>query len=199
MKSKGALLFIVLFTALTGFLPSVAADKTIFVFSDLHVMAPSLLDNPTNKQWKNDLANSKIMLDFSASMFDLLVEKTLSEKPDLVLITGDLTKDGEVESHQCVKERLDKIKAAGIKVLLIPGNHDRGYMDNALVYANDTITVAKTFDNPTFFDYYKGYGFDDNSQLYDYSMNYVTEPLPGLTLIGIDKGIWCHYSEGVRS
>ena len=197
MKSKGALLFIVLFTALTGFLPSVAADKTIFVFSDLHVMAPSLLDNPTNKQWKNDLANSKIMLDFSASMFDLLVEKILSEKPDLVLITGDLTKDGEVESHQCVKERLDKIKAAGIKVLLIPGNHDRGYMDNALVYANDTSTVAKTFDNPTFFDYYKGYGFDDNSQLYDYSMNYVTEPLPGLTLIGIDTGIWCQYREGV--
>lgn len=197
MKLKRALLIIVLSTALTGFLPSVAADKTIYVFSDLHVMAPSLLDSPTNKQWKNDLAKSKIMLDVSVSMFDLLVEKTLSEKPDLVLITGDLTKDGEVESHQCVKERLDKIKAAGIKVLLIPGNHDRGYMDNALVYANDTSTVAKTFDNPTFFDYYKSYGFDDNSQLYDNSMNYVTEPLPGLTLIGIDTGIWCQYREGV--
>ena len=101
MKLKRALLIIVLSTALTGFLPSVAADKTIYVFSDLHVMAPSLLDSPTNKQWKNDLAKSKIMLDVSVSMFDLLVEKTLSEKPDLVLITGDLTKDGEVESHQC--------------------------------------------------------------------------------------------------
>ena len=82
-------------------------EKTIFVFSDTHVMAPSLLDSPTNKQWKNDLANSKTMLDLSTTMFDLLVEKTLTEKPDMLLLVGDLTKDGEVESHQYVRERLD--------------------------------------------------------------------------------------------
>ena len=197
MRLAGKTLIVELIVALAGIMPSAAANKTIFVFSDIHLMAPSLLDSPDNKQWKNDLANSKIMMDLSIPMFDLLVEKTIAEKPDLVLITGDLTKDGEVESHECVKERLEKISKAGIKILLIPGNHDRGYMDNALVYANDTSTTAKTFNNPTFFNYYKEYGFDDNSILYDNSMNYVTEPLPGLSVIGIDTGIWCQYRDDV--
>ena len=197
MRRKKNILIFMFITLLLGIIPSIAADKTIFVFSDTHVMAPSLLDSPTNKQWKKDLANSKIMMDLSVSMFDLLVEKTLSEKPDLVLITGDLTKDGEVESHQCVRDKLDEIRAAGIKVYVIPGNHDRGYMDNALVYANDTSTIAKTFDGRTFFQFYDKYGFGSDTEQFDNGMTYVTEPLPSLTLIGIDTGIWCQYQEGV--
>ena len=186
-------IILVVFTCLSA---TADTEKTIFVFSDTHVMAPSLLDSPTNKQWKNDLANSKTMLDLSASMFDLLVEKTLKEKPDMLLIAGDLTKDGEVESHQYVREGLDKIREAGIKVYITPGNHDRGYMDTAYKYANDTSTVAETFDNYSFPEYYKDYGFNDDTERFDYSMSYITEPFPGLTLISIDTGIWCWYREG---
>lgn len=171
-------------------------DKTIFVFSDTHVMSPSLLDTPTNHQWINDLANSKTMLDLSTTMFDLLVEKTLTEKPDMLLIVGDLTKDGEVESHQYIRERLDKISNAGIKVFVVPGNHDRGYMDTAYKYANDTSTVAETFDNYSFPEFYKNYGFGNDTEQFDNTMSYVTEALPSLTLIGIDTGIWCWYREG---
>ena len=171
-------------------------DKTIFVFSDTHVMSPSLLDTPTNHQWINDLANSKTMLDLSTTMFDLLVEKTLTEKPDMLLIVGDLTKDGEVESHQYIRERLDKISNAGIKVFVVPGNHDRGYMDTAYKYANDTSTVAETFDNYSFPEFYKNYGLGNDTEQFDNTMSYVTEALPGLTLIGIDTGIWCWYREG---
>ena len=173
-----------------------AADKKIFVVSDTHVMAPSLVDSPSNKQWVSDLAKSKTMLEFSAPMFDLLVEKTIAEKPDLLLITGDMTKDGEVESHEYVLERLDRIRDAGIKVCVIPGNHDRGYMENAFKYANDTCTVAETLDNQTFPQYYKDYGYGDDSERFESTLSYVTEPLPGLTLIGIDTYIWCWYWEG---
>ena len=192
---RRTLIFIILvvFTCLNA---TADTEKTIFVFSDTHVMAPSLLDSPTNQQWKNDLANSKTMLDLSTTMFDLLVEKTLTEKPDMLLLVGDLTKDGEVESHQYVRERLDKIRNEGIKVFVTPGNHDRGYMDTAYKYANDTSTIAETFDNYSFPDFYKDYGFNEDTERFDYSMSYITEPFPGLTLISIDTGIWCWYREG---
>ncbi len=190
------ILTLVAMVVLVGLKASADTDKTIYVFSDTHVMDPSLLDSPTNRQWKNDIANSKTMLELGPQMFDLLIERTLREKPDMVLITGDLTKDGEVESHHYVRERLDKLKNAGIKVYVTPGNHDRGYMDTAYKYANDTSTVAETFDNYSFPEYYKDYGFDDTTERFDYSMSYITEPMPGLTLISIDTGIWCWYREG---
>ena len=196
MRFLMRLLTLVMMVVLADFTASADTDKTIFVFADTHVMAPSLLDSPTNHQWKNDLANSKTMLELGPKMFDLLVEKTLTEKPDIVLIAGDLTKDGEVESHQYVRERLDKIKNAGIKVYITPGNHDRGYMDTAYKYENDTSTVVETFDNYSFPEFYKDYGFDDTTERFDYSMSYITEPMPGLTLISIDTGIWCWYREG---
>ena len=103
MRFLMRLLTLVMMVVLADFTASADTDKTIFVFADTHVMAPSLLDSPTNHQWKNDLANSKTMLELGPKMFDLLVEKTLTEKPDMVLIAGDLTKDGEVESHLYVR------------------------------------------------------------------------------------------------
>ena len=75
MRGKRNKIIFVFITMLLGIMPSIAANKTIFVFSDPHVMAPSLLDSPTNKQWKNDLANSKVMMDLSVSMFELLVHQ----------------------------------------------------------------------------------------------------------------------------
>ena len=37
------------------------AAKKIFVLSDIHVMAASLLDSPDNTAWQEDLANNKKM------------------------------------------------------------------------------------------------------------------------------------------
>ncbi len=196
MRLLRRIIAIVTLALLANYTTMANTDRTIFVFSDTHVMAPSLLDTPTNHQWKNDLSNSKTMLDLSTTMFDLLVKKTLTEKPDMLLIVGDLTKDGEVESHQYIRERLDQIRDAGIKVFVVPGNHDRGYMDTAYKYANDTSTVAETFDNYSFPEFYKKYGFGNDTEQFDNTMSYVTEPFPGLTLIGIDTGIWCWYREG---
>ena len=197
MKSFAKALLVALLAALPAVVPTKAAEKTIAVISDIHLMAPSLLDSPDNQQWRHDLANSKTMQELSATMLDLLVEKILTQKPDILLITGDLTKDGEVESHHYVRERLDRIRNAGIKVYVIPGNHDRGFMERALVYANDTSTVAEQFNNATFAEFYKDYGYGNDTQRFDETtLNYVVEPIPGLTIIGLDTAIWCWYNTG---
>ena len=172
-----------------------AAERTIYVLSDAHVMDPSLVDSPTNKAWKNFLQTDKTMPELSARIFDLLVDKIIAEKPDLLLMPGDLTKDGEVVSHQYVVQRLARIEAAGIPVYVIPGNHDRGWMDDALVYANDTCTAAEMLDNNGFAEYYRNYGYDSDTEHYENTLTYTVDPLPGLTLIGIDTGIWSQYRD----
>jgi 3',5'-cyclic AMP phosphodiesterase CpdA len=88
-------------------------------------MAPGLLVND-GKAWQNYLAGSRKMVDKSAEIFDALVDTVLKERPDAVLIPGDLTKDGALLSHEYVVSRLDTLLKAGIPAFVIPGNHDLG-------------------------------------------------------------------------
>lgn len=164
------------------------AAKKIFVLSDIHVMAASLLDSPDNTAWQEDLANNKKMQDLSIPIFDALVEEIVQEQPDLVLITGDLTKDGEIESHDYVVKKLTEIENSGIPVYVIPGNHDRGWQEGAKKYENNTSSATKYMSESRFRNYYIPFGYGEGSEVHDSSLSYVTEPFPGLTLIGLDSG-----------
>ena len=164
------------------------AAKKIIVLSDIHVMAASLVDSPDNVAWQEDLANNKKMQDLSIPLFDTLVDTILKEHPDLVLITGDLTKDGEIESHDYVVKKLTEIENAGVPVYVIPGNHDRGWQEGAKKYENNTSTATKYMSESRFLRYYEPFGYGEGSEVHESSLSYVTEPFPGLTLIGLDSG-----------
>lgn len=162
------------------------ADKRICVLADIHVMAPSLLDRSDNRAWLSDLADNKKMQDLSVPVFDSLVERIKADRPDALLIAGDLTKDGETESHKYVQNKLTEIQAAGIAVYVIPGNHDRWWNEGARKYANNTFTAASYFSDAKFAAAYKDYGYSGNSERHTSTLTYATRLWPGLTLIGTD-------------
>ena len=45
-------------------------------------------------------------------------------RPDLVVISGDLTQRARVEQFRAAAAWLNRLRAAGLKILVIPGNHD---------------------------------------------------------------------------
>ncbi len=49
---------------------------------------------------------------------------TLAQKPDAVLITGDLTDHGRAAEYAHLAELLAPLQDAGLPVYLLPGNHD---------------------------------------------------------------------------
>lgn len=163
-------------------------DKTIVVLADPHVMAPSLLVNE-GKAWTNYLAGQRKLVDYSQALFDLMMSKIKDEiRPDLVLIPGDLTKDGEQVSHAYVIAKLDELRSAGIPTLVIPGNHDRGKNGNAVYYDGDKTTPADVATNDWFATQYAAYGYGPGSEREPTTLTYATEPIPGLVVIGIDSG-----------
>lgn len=162
------------------------ADKRIYVLADTHVMGPSLLDRSDNKAWQADLAGYKTMQELSVPIFDTFVEQIIADKPDLLLMVGDLTKDGETESHRYVRDKLTEIQAAGIGVYVIPGNHDRWWNEGARKYAGNTYTAASYFSDARFAATYHDCGYGGNSERHGASLTYATRPYPGLTLIGAD-------------
>ena len=118
------------------------AQTRIAVLTDTHVMAPELLVSD-GTAWQSYLASDRKLVDYSQQLFDLVTDRIKNEiRPDLLLITGDLSKDGEIASHNYVAGKLASLKAAGIPSLVIPGNHDLG-TSNAKVYNGDNATNAE--------------------------------------------------------
>ena len=85
----------------------------------------------------------------------------------MLLTTGDLTEGGQLKSHEYVKDKLDELRAAGLKIFVIPGNHD--------------LTGSVDFG-----EFYKDFGYSEATA--QEGLSYVAEPFAGLTLIGINSG-----------
>ena len=161
----------------------------IVVLSDPHVMAPELLVS-NGYAWTKYMNGQRKMVDYSQALFDEMVIRLKDEiKPDLVLITGDLTKDGERLSHAYVKGKLDELRASGIRTLVIPGNHDRGGSIDAVVYDNILTYPAEVATDEWFATQYADYGYGESSEREATTLTYACEPVSNLVVIGIDSGI----------
>ena len=140
----------------------------IAVISDPHVISKEMAVNSEN--WETTVNSSRKLLDYSKEVFDVLMAKFTSEKPDILLISGDLTEDGGEASHHYVAAELAKLEAAGVKVYVIPGNHDIGMYQSESEFAQT----------------YRDFGYDEETVDAN-SLSYACEPVPGLILIGIDS------------
>ena len=180
---------LLLITLLVGICCGVSAQtqKKMVVLSDPHVMAPSLLESD-GTAWTNYLNKERKMVDNSQLLYDEMMTRIMTASPDLVLITGDLTKDGEQVSHEYVISKLNELRASGIQVLVIPGNHDRGANRNAVYYNGVSTTAAAVADNDWFAEHYVNYGYGNSSEREETTLTYACEPIDGLVVIGIDSG-----------
>ena len=156
----------------------------IAVISDLHVMAPELLVKEGDA-FEAYLNRDRKMLRESTEILDTLASDILDLKPDLVLVTGDLTKDGERASHHIVASQLQRIVDAGIQVLVVPGNHDINNPD-AKYYDGDTTTPAETITRNEFATIYHNMGYDERSRRDPDTLSYCHDVGNRLTILAID-------------
>ena len=171
--------------AVLGVMPTMAQTKMV-VLTDTHVMAPELLVSD-GTAWQTVLANDRKLVDYSTQLFDKALTIIKDDiRPDIVLMTGDLTKDGEVLSHRYVADRLRTLLSAGIKVLVIPGNHDWG-TSNAKYYDGETSWDAEKPTMAQLAEIYAPYGYEDCEREAT-TLTWAREPVEGLVLIGIDSG-----------
>ena len=178
----------------TGQVSAINNQKMV-VLSDPHVMAPGLLVNE-GTAWTTYLNGQRKLVDYSQRLFDDMIVRIKRDlRPDLVLISGDLTKDGEQVSHEYVTSKLDELRTIGIKTLVIPGNHDRGSNSDAVYYDGESTTAATVATNEWFATQYANYGYGVSSEREGTTLTYACEPITGLVVIGIDSGTDGNVSE----
>ena len=159
---------------------------TIAVLADNHYMDPSLLikDGPAFQDYL--VTNGKLLAASDALMQEAIYELIhATPKPDLVLVPGDLTKDGELVCHVSVHLYLRQLIQAGIKVRVITGNHDI-YNPHSYQYDSATQTRVQNIGPDKFRSIYSDCGYSDALYTDPYSLSYVSEPLPNLWLLAID-------------
>ena len=158
--------------------------KSIIVLSDIHVMAPQLLEK-RGTAYNNYLSQDPKLLEYSGEVLECLVGEMLQRNPDLVIIPGDLTKDGELVSHQLVVKALSRLRSANIPVVVVPGNHD---IDNpeGYYFNGDTTRPAERTSPEQFKSLYADFGYNQAYAKDPASLSFVCEPLEGLVLLCID-------------
>ncbi|MDO4428240.1 MAG: metallophosphoesterase [Atopobiaceae bacterium] len=172
---------------------------TFAVMSDVHLFSPDLWsDCPDYTTAEN---SDRKMFRESSDILDKALADVVAAKPDMVLVPGDLTKDGERVCHEWVRDRFaaarQQLVAAGAdtQFYVINGNHDlnnhhgRDFSDGSSVDAERT-------DPLTYKSLWAECGYTD-TVVYDAggtadgSLSYVAHPCPGLTLIAVDT---CKYN-----
>ena len=157
----------------------------VALMTDIHVMAPELLKQK-GKAFDDAMAGDRKMLDLSADIFSSIVDSLIQLRPHLLLIAGDLTKDGERLSHELVAAELTRLRKAGVRSLVIPGHHD---VKNpyAVCFDGDNTTPADDVLEDDFRTIYQNFGYNKEVNLQDTSsLSYIAEPITGLCVIGID-------------
>ena len=168
------------------------APETVkfMVLSDIHYFDPTLFTIPINSSFQAYLAvDRKLIVESSAILVNVLAA-VQAEKPNFLLISGDLTKDGEKIDHQLLATLFKSLTDKGIKVLVIPGNHD---VNNPASY-NFLQSAQTKVDNVTAADFatiYANCGYGNALERDPSSLSYVSEPIQGVWVMGIDD---CHYS-----
>ncbi|MBP8640390.1 MAG: metallophosphoesterase [Oscillospiraceae bacterium] len=158
-------------------------DTSFAVISDTHYYDTDL--GTTGAAFEECLASDRKLLKESAQLLELAVDRIIESDVKFVLVSGDLTKDGEKINHEKVAEQLQRIVDAGKKVFVVPGNHD---VNNPLAvkYVGDGTEPVDNVSAEDFAQIYNNFGYSDALLRDDNSLSYVAEPQDGLWIVALD-------------
>ncbi|NWG13904.1 MAG: metallophosphoesterase [Acidobacteria bacterium] len=169
--------------------PPAYPDVRFAVLSDPHLMDPALWGE--GAAIEAYLREDRKLLRESSDILEEAVHLLKELPADLVLVPGDLTKDGERSSHLLMAERLRAIEAAGKKVFVICGNHDVLNRE-AFRYDGEARIPVDSVSPEEFAEIFAEFGYGEALNRDPASLSYVAEPLPGLQILALDG---CLYRE----
>jgi 3',5'-cyclic AMP phosphodiesterase CpdA len=174
-------------------LPAPAYPEARFaVISDPHLYDPRL--GTEGEAFQKDMLYGRKLLSAGPELLAAALQRVEETGARFLLIPGDLTKDGERQSHLLMAERLSAIQARGIRVFVVPGNHDILNPQAASYDGNGETPVAHVTP-AEFADIYSDFGYGDALYRDPGSLGYVAEPVPGLWLLAVDSA---NYAGNVR-
>ena len=117
-------------------------------------------------------------------------EQAETLKPDVIILSGDLTLNGEKESHKELAKKLDQVEKDGIQVVVIPGNHDINNK-NAASFDGRSRQQDESITGDEFAEIYNDFGYEEALSRDPASLSYTYDLGPDMRLLMLDS---CQYS-----
>lgn len=161
------------------------APLKINVISDIHCYSKSLgITGPDfekdNQKSANDLIHNEEIL--SA----LSKQLSSADEPEIILVSGDLTHNGEYESHKAAVSFLQSLQSAGKRVYVITATHDYSSNGESKRYTKDGSVPEPAAKRSELFDMYYGFGPKEAIAVHKESMSYIVQLCEGYRLFALN-------------
>lgn len=176
-------LFIFTLLLLALILPAQAEEARIVEVSDLHYLSRALVEEPDTLMRILASSDGKVT-HYTPEICRAFVDRMLEERPDAVLISGDLTLNGGRESHAELIDLLRPLREAGIPVLTVPGNHDETGV--AYRFTTQGAEAVEGMEPEEFMERYADFGYADARSRDEASFSYLYEVTPTLWVLALD-------------
>ncbi len=191
-------------------------DYKISVLSDIHVLKSELIEK--NDAFDKAMNSDRKMFVQSEGLLNSGLDIAKNNGSKIVLVSGDLTKDGEYISHEYVNNILKEYeKENNAEVFVVPGNHDINNL-NALDFTKynqetEKVENARLTNSDEYMEIYNELLYKDALELYKDSKEFkryqekvgrigkdaqgytsyisrVGDKSNGITIIGLDTAIY---------
>lgn len=173
---------------LSALLPASASAQetshTFMIATDPHYISPALTDHGEYFTKMIAAGDGKMTM-YIDELTDAFIEEVISAKPDCLILSGDLTFNGAKKSHEDFAAKLRRVDQSGVKVLVLPGNHDL-YCYAAAKFEGNSYTRVSGITSKEFAAVYHDLGFDEALSRDPYSLSYIAEPVPGVRVLMLD-------------
>lgn len=154
---------------------------SMIIASDIHYLSPEY----RGEYFKEPSAifDGKLT-HYSPEYFDAFLAEVVEKEPEVLILSGDITLNGSIKSHEEVVEKLTAVQEAGVDVVVIPGNHD--VKSTAGDYTPKEPVIVESASSEDFMKMYESFGPAQALSRDETTFSYIYEVTPYLRLLMID-------------
>ncbi len=158
------------------------------VATDIHYLASSLTDKGVAFQKYTNSGDGRQLI-YIEEIVEALKFNVIEKQPEVLIISGDLTNNGEKASHEELALKFSEIEKGGTEVLVVPGNHD---VNNpwARAFEGEKQVVTESVTAQDFESIYSDFGFNQAISRDKASLSYLVEANEEVWVLMLDTAMY---------
>lgn len=158
-------------------------NLSFYLITDTHYFEPSL--GASGKAFENYMSREQYFMAESSDIVKGAFEQMAADKSvDTVIIPGDLSKNGEIESHKSFIKELEKLRDSGKKIFVLTAGHD--YNEKSRAFVNDEQIEVEGTPFDELYNLYYDFGFSQALSVDKRTLSYVAEVADGVRMLAVN-------------